>query len=227
MIKRILLTAFVAIALLGLTACNKLDVIGNKSVESFEELINAANGLIKQDTEFGAWSLEAPDGKARFLWSRDFSKTTDYDILLEVDAYPFIAAGLDSDKLPEGMLAGDKLILGTELGTTALSYEGEESATEAYKQIVNLYRSNITYHSAMDHFGVDMGNGNMFEFAKDMSENDKDIVFVLNPQMLVDAGVDPDKVEGWTFAKVETIDMKGKMVELDKFLKAYDLDGKQ
>jgi len=70
---------------------------------------------------------------------------------------------------------------------------------------------------------VDLANGNMFEWAKDMSKNDKDIVFVLNPQVFIDAGVDPAKVEGWVFAKVEKEDENGKKIQVDKFLKPFDL----
>jgi hypothetical protein len=63
----------------------------------------------------------------------------------------------------------------------------------------------------------------MFEWAKDMSANDKDIVFVLNPKPFIDAGVDPDRVEGWVFARVTVDDESGKPVELDKFLKPFNL----
>lgn len=36
---------------------------------------------------------------------------------------------------------------------------------------------------------------------------------------------DPNAVDGWVFAKVETMDENGKKVQLDKFLKPFDLDG--
>jgi hypothetical protein len=81
----------------------------------------------------------------------------------------------------------------------------------------------IGYHGAADHFGVNLGGGNLFEWAKDMSKNDKDIVCVLNPQPFIDAGVDPAMVEGWLFAKVAVEDEKGRPVEVDKFLKPFDI----
>lgn len=56
-----------------------------------------------------------------------------------------------------------------------------------------------------------------------MDKNDKDMVFALNPEVFIQAGVDPQKVEGWVFAKVETMDMNGKDKEVDKFLKPFDL----
>jgi len=63
----------------------------------------------------------------------------------------------------------------------------------------------------------------MFEWAKDLSTNDKDIVFVLNPEPFLAAGVDPNDVEGWVFAKVP-VDVDGKPAEVDKLLKPFDLN---
>ena len=225
MIKKIILTAFSAIALVGLTACNKLDVIGDQSIKSFDAVLNEVGDNVNEDTSFGGWSLEAPDGAVRFVWSQDFSKTTTYDAYLELDAQPFIDAGLDTSKLSDGILVGDKLILGTDFGSDALSYNGEITPLASYNKIVELYRNNITYHMALDHFGVDLKNGNMLEWAKDMTTNDKDIVFVLNPEVFINAGVDPNNVEGWVFAKVPTMDEKGNDIEVDKLLKPFDFEG--
>lgn len=223
--KKLILAVFTTIALVGLTACGKLDVVGEKSIKSFDALLKEAGDKVTEDTAFGGWSLEAPDGAARFVWSRDFSKTTSKDAFLELDAQPFIDAGLDTSKLPEGMFAEDKLILGAEFGSDTLTYKGDATPLESYKKIVELYRDNITYHEALDHYGVDLMEGNMFEWAKDMSINDKDIVFVLNPEIFINAGVDPNLVEGWVFAKVPTMDENGKDIEVDKLLKPFDLDG--
>jgi hypothetical protein len=53
----------------------------------------------------------------------------------------------------------------------------------------------------MDHYGVNLANGNLFEWAKDMNTNDKDMVFVLNPEPFVSAGVKPDNIEGWVLPR--------------------------
>jgi hypothetical protein len=71
-----------------------------------------------------------------------------------------------------------------------------------------------------------MMNGNMFEWAKDMAKNNKDIVFVLNPEVFINVGVYPNSVERWVFAKVPTMDEKGNNIEVNKLLKSFDLDGK-
>lgn len=70
---------------------------------------------------------------------------------------------------------------------------------------------------------MDLGNGNKFEWAKDMSVNDKDIVFVLDPKILIDAGVIPENVNGWVYATVKMKDSKGRTVEVKKFLKPFNL----
>jgi hypothetical protein len=56
----------------------------------------------------------------------------------------------------------------------------------------------------------------------DNSVQDKDIVFVLNPEPLIAAGVDPEKVEGWTYAQVP-IEENGKTTQVWKLLKPFDL----
>lgn len=220
--KRILILMFLIMTFV-FASCRQLDVIGNKSITSFKEVLDAIPDKISADEVNGGWTLIAPDNSARFFWSNDFSKSKIYDVMIEFDVKPFIDAGLEIDKLPEGMVFGDKLVVGTDLSSENLTYDGEVTPLASYEKIVELKRESIGYHTALDHFGVDLSGGNMFEWAKDLGTNDKDIVFVLNPKVFIDAGVDPEKVEGWIFAKVETMDANGKKVEVDKLLKPFNL----
>jgi len=144
-------------------------------------------------------------------------------VLIEVDAKPFIDAGLDIAKLPEKYISGDKINVGADLGDENVSYDADVTPTASYEKIVQLKRDYIGYHNALDHFGIDLTEGNAFEWAKDISNNDKDIVFVLDPQVFINAGADPNKIEGWIFAKVEKMDEKGKMMEVDKLIKPFNL----
>ena len=219
--KSILIPVLLVATVIFAGCTSQLDVVADKSISSFESVINELP--IEADSEDSSWILTAPDNSAKFLWSKDFSSTTDYDVKLEFDSQPFINAGLDISKLPEGAIYGDKIILGTDLSDEKSTYTGEATPLDSYKKIVEKSRDNIGYHAALDHYGIDLENGNMFEWAKDISTNDKDIVFVLNPQMFIDAGVNPQEVEGWVFAKVETMDKDGKKIEVDKFLKPFDL----
>ncbi|MFR3729367.1 hypothetical protein [Lacrimispora sp.] len=212
------------------TAGGDLDVVGKDSVKSFEAVLNALPGQVTKDEANAGWSLRAPDGEVRFIWSEDYSKSPLYDVMLEFDAAPFVKAGLDSEKLPDHYAFHDgKITVGTRFGKDQRTDKGESAPLLAYRQIVKHYRSAINYHTAMDHYGVKLGDGNLFEWAKNMETNtvsnenqDKDIVFVLNPDPLLAAGVDPDKVEGWVYAAVP-VEENGKNLEVYKFLKPFDL----
>jgi len=221
--KKFKILALSLVLLVTLVSCKQLDVVGNTSITSFEEVLNIIPNNIATDEINGGWALSAPDGSARFIWSKDYSKSPTHDVMLEFYAQPFIDAGLAISKLPDGMVYDDKIMVGTKLGTESLTYDGKATPLASYKKIVNLKRVNIKYHAALDHYGVDLSGGNVFEWAKDMSKNDKDIVFVLNPQMFIDAGVKPENVKGWVFAKVKIMDENGKPIEVDKFLKPFDL----
>ena len=73
-----------------------LDVIGRESVTSFKAVLTAADDKVTPDEMNGGWSLAAPDGSARFIWSKDYSKSPMHDVMLELDAQHFLDAGLDT-----------------------------------------------------------------------------------------------------------------------------------
>lgn len=221
--KSALALGIAAMLALSFAGCASLDVVGKGSAASFETLLNAVPGGAQADEGNGGWSITAPDGSSRFIWSKDYSKSSLHDVMIEFDAQPFIDAGLDVAKLPDTVTYYEnKLMVGTKLGADELRYDGEATPLASFEQIVKLYRSSVGYHSELDHYGIALANGNMFEWAKDMSANDKDIVFVLNPEPFLNAGVDPNAIEGWKFAKV-TVDVDGKPTEVDKILKPFDL----
>jgi hypothetical protein len=220
----LLFSAVLVLYAAALVSCGKLDVVGTGSVSSFDKVLRQIPQAVRPDEANGGWSLAAPDNSARFIWSRDYAESPLYDVMLEFDAAPFIAAGLDPGKLPENFAVYEgKIMAGTKLGTERLSYPGEVTPLASYEQIVRLKRNRIGYHMAMDHYGVNLGDGNLFEWAKDMAANDKDLVFVLNPEPFLKAGADPGRIEGWIFTKVMVDDENGKPAEADKILKPFDL----
>ncbi len=220
--KKFLTVGAIAVtALITLTSCAQTDVIGKVSVTSFDKVLKIAD--VVKDDMYGGWSLNAPDKTARFIFSSDFKTSAPHDVMIEVAAQPFIDAGLDPAKLPGGVYADGQLMVGQDLGGETFPDSAKAAPLASYQEIVKLKREAIGYHAALDHYGVDLGNGNKFEWAKDMAKNDKDIVFVLDPKILIEAGVDPEKVTGWAFAKVEMKDTSGKMVSEDKFLKPFNL----
>ncbi|HYE84494.1 MAG TPA: hypothetical protein VEG39_20315 [Clostridia bacterium] len=224
--KKSIIISLVLIMVVSLAACQATDVVGKVAVTSFEAVLNAAPDNVTFDEANNGWSLASPTGE-RFIWGKDFSMENMADVMMEFDAKPFIDAGLNVSLLPQEMYLYDsnmgKLMVHSELGNEKFTYNGEAKPLDSFKKLVETHRANVGYHEKLDHYGIALGEGNMFEWAKDMSTNNKDIVFVLNPEILINAGVDPNKVEGWAFAKVEVKDEQGKAVEVDKFLKPFDL----
>ena len=217
---------FLSIVLMLAVSCERLDTVGNYSIRSFDDLVNAAPQLVSEAGLNFGWYFLAPDNSARFFWSRGFDESLLFDVMIEMDAEPFIAAGLDVSKLPDSFYFNSEnnlLAVGIRLGAEQLRGQKDESPLASYQQIVKLRRDIIGYHGAMDHYGIHLGDDNMFEWARDLNTNDKDIVFVLNPEPFIKAGVDPNKIEGWAFAKVPMEDRKGRMIEVDKILKPFDL----
>lgn len=223
--KKLLTVTAAAMALaLTLTACQSTDVVGNVSKTSFEALVNKTTDKVAADEQNKSWALTSPGGE-RFLWSKDLSGTP--DAAIEFDATPFINAGLDTAKLPADIYSYDqatnKIKIATELGSPKTAAKADATASQAFVQLVDTNRDAIGYHAKLDHYGVALGNGNMFEWAKDMSTNDKDIVFVLNPQPFIDAGVDTTKLTDWVFTEVPVMDENNKEILVEKFLKPYEL----
>lgn len=220
--KKVILIVLSLVTVLLVSACQSTDVVGKIASTSFEAVLNKLPNNVKADTENNGWALTSPTGE-RFVWSKDFSSPGKPDVLLEFDAQPFIDAGLDLSKLPPTMVAGTKIIYQAEFGQDKFSYSGEAKPLDSFKEIIRTHRNVIGYHEKLDHYGITLGNGNAFEWAKDMNKNDKDIVFILNPQPFLEAGVKPEQIQGWAFAKVEVKDKDGKPELVDKILKPFDL----
>ena len=222
--KQITKIVFFTLIALAAASCGKLDVVGTDSAKSFDKVLKQIPQSVTADEMNGGWSLAAPDNSARFIWSKNYAESPLHDVMLEFSAAPFIDAGLNPEKLPDNFAFYEgKLMVGTKLGQEVLKYPGAATPLASYEQIVKLKRNAIGYHGALDHYGVNLGDGNLFEWAKNINTNDKDIVFVLNPEPFIAAGADPARVAGWAFAKVTVDDENGKPVQVDKLLKPFNL----
>lgn len=236
--RKITALSAVIVLAVSMTACSSLDVVGKKSITAFDEVLNTIPDNVTEDEMNAGWSVMAPDNSVRFIWSADYSKSPLHDIMLEFGAQPFLDAGLDPGLLSDNYAyyEGDAmngmgtkmLMVGMKLGESD-KVSGKNTAISAYELIVENYRDTINYHTTLDHYGVKLGDGNMFEWAKDMKTNgydnsvqDKDMVFVLNPEPFIAAGADPEKIEGWVYAQV-TVEENGKTEQVWKLLKPFDL----
>jgi len=224
---------------LYLGGCAATDIVAKYAASSFTALVEASAERLSRTEGGDAWTLASPGGD-RIAFSTDFSRALPAaaagapagapDIELSFDLAPFAAAGLDPARLPAPTRGGQttyaaeggRLLVRAELGDEAFPAEAARSLEAAFAAILKAHRASIGYHEALGHYGIRLGGGNMFEWAKDLAKNDKDIVFVLNPEPFIAAGVDPAKVVGWVFAKVP-VDIDGKPTEVDKLLKPFSL----
>jgi len=226
----------IAISILSVAGCSSTDLVAKYANATFASVAAASGSRVAWSEEDYGWSITSPDGD-QFHLSSDFSRNGAMggmadmekpDAEFAFDAAPFIAAGLDIAKLPasEGIkyeIEDGMFMLHFELGSDAFAPDAKKSIEATFAELVKHQRTRIGYHEKLDHYGIKLGNGNMFEWARDMSKNDKDIVFVLNPEPFIKAGVDPAKIQGWIFAKVEMKDDAGKTVQVDKLLKPFNL----
>ena len=221
--KKLMILAVVLIAILaGCTAqpVEEKPVVetpveaSDPSIVSFEALSQS----IEWKSEGDKFTLVAPDQSVSLAINQSFA--SENDVVMSVDAAPFVAAGLDVSKLPEGLFVDGRLNYVTSIeGTTTYT-----NVTEAFADILSIQADLVGYHAALDHYGLSLQDGNVFEWAADVNTNDKDIVFVLNPQTLIDAGTNVEAVEAWIFAEVEIMQADGTMKMVPKLLKPFDLN---
>lgn len=224
-IAGLVVAAAVLIAVLQFTG-GKTDVLAKQAIVSFENVLSAMPEGVSADAATGGWALSAPDGSARVLWNTGGA----YGVILTWDAQPFLDAGLDVTKLPAGYTVGDGTL---SLGVTLGKGQTAQGATplESFRNLIETDPAILNFHLSLDHFGLLMGGGNLFEWASDLVTNsatgaaqDKDVVFVLNPEPLIAAGVDPVKVAGWVYAQVEVMQDRA-VVKVYKFLKPINIEG--
>ncbi|MDR0362016.1 MAG: hypothetical protein LBJ46_04945 [Planctomycetota bacterium] len=173
--------------------------------------------------EGGEWVIFAPDGGAEFAWAARSGQRADHVAAMRIPAAPFLAAGLDPAKLPDGIARGQTLVFGLK-GTVPGGARPEpgDPAT-AFASVMDAHRDSVAYHFQLGHYGIDLGGGNLLEWAADPRENSLDLVFALEPSILEQAGLDKNKVDGWIAGSVVVHDASGRKVEVPKLLKPFDL----
>lgn len=201
------------------------DIIEIKSIRSFNTVIKTVSNNVKQDNENGLYILTSPDQEAQLIWSNNYVENDIYNIMINLDLKPFVDAGLDITKINgvDGITVIDNSILISGTVENKNEYKNGLNAIDSFEQILKNKRENLNYHSSLDHFGITVGNGNAFEWAQNINKNDKDIVFAINPEPFLNAGVNPDNINGWVYTKVKTMDNNGKNIEITRFLKVFDV----
>jgi hypothetical protein len=200
--KLLLLTAL----LIFIAGCTSTDVVKREAQSSFEEIL--AVDSVESSIMDGFAHIIIADG-----YHFDLSlnpQSTDEDVIMAVMAMPFLDAGLDITKLPSNMRIKDDMLL--------ITFEGIKGSMtyDAKGQMNSLLTNNRTllgYHAELDHFGIALSD-HKFEWAKNMATNDKDAVFILSADVLREAGVNVEAVEGWIFTTMDGMDLLLKPIDL-------------
>ncbi len=207
--------------------CQATDLVAKVAVTSFDALTKAIPDQVSYDSAKEGWAVTGLDGRDRIILNKDFSSNQP-DIALELDAAPFLDAGLDAEKLPKDQYLYDastgKITMPFEYGADKFGENAKKSTLDTFKQIVKTHRDIVGYHEEGDHYKISLGNGNLFAWAKDLSTNKTDIAFILNPGPWIKAGMDTGKIKEWIFVKMPVTDKDGKPAKVDVLMKGFDVD---
>ena len=216
--KKIFSIALVlALTAIILTGCAATDVILKYSPSSLDKIVEKFPAIVTDNTETDHYFYLSVDGETSLKVSHKFDMTGAEDIVIQTPLQPFTDAGLDPATLGAGYRTDDtSLFLVADFGAGS----GEQTTfTDSLFESAKADRSVLTYHADLDHYGIALPAGK-FEWAKDESTNDKDIVFVIAAQPLADLGVDVQNIEGWLFKTMQ--DDAGN--DFDVLLKPYSLE---
>ena len=215
--KIISITAIFALVAAILAGCASTDVVLKYSPDSLKSITDKYQNLVTDNTLADHYYYLTVDGETTLKISHDYDLTGKDDIMFETPLQPFVDAGLDVTKLGDGYkVTDDMLYLTDDYGKgTGM----KDTVTDSLFESVRYDRNNLSYHQKLDHYGIKLTAGK-FEWAKDFTTNDKDIVFVIKAQPLKDLGVDVNNISGWAFATVQDVDGSN----VDVLLKAYNLD---
>ena len=205
-----------ALVAIVLTGCAATDVILKYSPASLDQIVEKFPTLVTDSTETDHYFYLSVDGETTLKVSHDFSMTGAEDLVMQTPLKPFVDAGLDPATLGTGYRAdADSLYLVVDFGAGSGK---QDTVTSSMFESAKADRSVLTYHADLDHYGIALPAGK-FEWAKDETTNDKDIVFVIAAKPLADLGVDVQNIDSWVFKTMK--DDAGK--DFDVLLKPYSL----
>ena len=200
----------------ALAGCAAIDVVLKYSHGSLDAILTSYPELVTDNTTADHYFYVSADNKTTLKVSHDYDLTGTEDIVIQTPLQPFVAAGLDVTKLGNGYRADDTMLY--VIGDYGKGTGMKDTLQESLFESVTFDRSMLTYHQALDHFGVKLPGGKI-EWAKDDKTNDKDIVFVIAAKPLADIGVDVQSIEGWVFKTMQEEDGS----DIDVLLKPFDL----
>lgn len=193
----------------ALSACSQTDLVAQKAIESFNEL----TFHIEQNIVSGedGYHIISPDQTETLLLGENIS--------LLIDAKPFTDAGLKLDELPDSIKVVDnQLIISSKYQKSI-----DSSLSAAFEDCIWSNRKQLSYHTNHDIFELSIDGGHSFKWAKEIENSEKDMVFSLDPEPFIQAGLDTDKLEGWGLTTLDKMEAGGKITQVDKLLRIYNI----
>lgn len=205
------LVSFFSIVILIITFLSgSFDVVKSEALSSFNDLLISG---ISKSKKGSSWILTMPDKMTKISFE-------DSTAMMVLDLKPFLNAGLNVRKLPNYItynLDSNELYIKKSYSKTKST---DKTINDLYINIIDNNRDKLGYHQTLNHFGLSFDNGNLFEYAKNINDSDKDIVIALNPEIFINMGVDVSKLDGYVYTDVKMDN--GQVVK--KLLKVFNLE---
>ena len=188
----------------------KLDVVANYAVKSFEDL-GGRIGL--SDCDKPLYNVYSPGGTEVFSYGES--------VRLTADVGWFIAAGFDPDKFGGDAAVEDSHFTFISSHVRGVDVADDHNIFGTFENVLRSNRNALEYHTDHDLFELHLGDGNTFRWAKDWRTNTRGMTFVLNPESLIEAGLDTENLEGWTYANINMMHGPERGQTVPRLLKNY------
>ncbi|QLY79448.1 hypothetical protein [Clostridium intestinale] len=204
----------------------------DNALKSFNEIVKAYPDNKGFHEALQHWGFKLPTGE-KFEWSKDMSANkADFAMVMLAD--PLVEAGLDISKLDSnewlyepagkdemGVELPNRLILPYNVSDEKQESNGSE---DSMRRLLKADTESIKYHKDQKHYALKLGDGNEVQWTEKLGLNDADMIFVLNAEPLVSAGLDVTKLEGsgWVFKEASYDDM-GMGPNPDQIVRIYDI----
>ncbi|HWQ21500.1 MAG TPA: hypothetical protein VN478_02085, partial [Clostridia bacterium] len=161
---RILTVSLVLAAVVLGAAFMAPDAVAVYAVRSYDALLHAPGVEIARADAAQAWVLTSPGGETLTFGGNDTAGSN--QLVVTLDARPFLAAGLDRSALPAGVEldgsgASARLVMRYDKGAGTFSDGSDVQPLQALDDLVHNHRAMLGYHTALGHFGLALGGGNM------------------------------------------------------------------
>ncbi|MDR3078310.1 MAG: hypothetical protein LBV15_06075, partial [Planctomycetota bacterium] len=129
------------------------DVVAIYAKSSFARLLEILPEKPAASPDRRDWRFSAPDGSAEVSWAAGGGQGDKGGVTMRSPAAPFLAAGLDASRLPEGMIRDGMLTFALEGGAGGGAKAASGSPAGSFANLLDLHRDRVAYHFQLGHFG--------------------------------------------------------------------------